>query len=325
MTFDEEALVVANGPGLVGRWPGVVLLVCGSKWRSPVADQLIATCRAASTANHAPGVELIRSVARMILTADRADSPDFALAARTDVATAVMAHRDASVTTVGNSGTTLTAGWEAATWVDRIIDEDVRTIVLATRDSPDFPESTHLNLQLGVVVGSAARLGTARPSDIAWRVPESLAAGGVPSAPVLTDGNAHPADSLSPASTSAGRSIRGVLVVGEGTEYPLDQDLVMGRDPWDDERVRAGTATAVVLDDPERSVSRIHALLRIVGDQVVLVDCGSTNGTSIARPGASGWTAVTNHGSVVLESGTRVLLGQRTALFETTAERNYSS
>jgi FHA domain len=325
MNFDEQRLLVGRGPGLVGRWPGVILLVCGPDATSSVTDEIIASCTDASARSYEPGLELVRSIARMILQFENAATPAFALAARSATGLAVMAHGEASVTTSANTGSAEIAGWEAATWVDRIVAGDTRTILLAGRNPADIPESTQLNLQLGTVVGAAARLQPAGASPSASQPAVSPRTAGFGASPAVSHPSREPNPVVSEPTASPTAEPRGVLIVGGGTEYPLDQDLVIGRDPWDDEEVRAGKATAVVLDDPERSVSRVHAILRAVGEQVVLVDCGSTNGTSIAKAGASGWTSVTSHGSVVLESGTRVLLGQRTALFETKSDRKRSS
>lgn len=325
MNFDQQRLVVGSGSGLVGRWPGVILLVCGPDATSSITNDIISCCTDANARSHEPGLELVRSIARMILQFEGTAAPPFALAAASGGGLAVMAHGEASVTTSGNSGSEQIAGWEAATWVDRIVAGDTRTILLAARNPTVIPESTHLNLQLGTVVGGAARLGPGGATPSAPQPAVSPAAASLTASLDISHPGREPSPAVPEPMAAPTGEPRGVLIVGGGTEHPLDQDLIIGRDPWDDEEVRAGTATAVVLDDPERSVSRVDAILRAVGDQVVLVDCGSTNGTSIARAGVSGWTAVTSHGSVVLESGTRVLLGQRTALFETKGDRERSS
>jgi len=49
--------------------------------------------------------------------------------------------------------------------------------------------------------------------------------------------------------------------------------------------------TDIVLEDAEKQISRLHAELTITdGGRYYLVDCGSSNGTSVKRQGA--WKAI---------------------------------
>jgi hypothetical protein len=116
---------------------------------------------------------------------------------------------------------------------------------------------------------------------------------------------------------SATTHIRYAIVVGnERTRHVLDKGCVIGRDPVEDTLVRQAAATPVVLDDESRSVSRVHAEIRIRGADIVLVDRGARNGTSISPPGSGEWIRLSTNGSALLEARTYIRLGQCPIFFE---------
>ena len=106
----------------------------------------------------------------------------------------------------------------------------------------------------------------------------------------------------------------GVLVVGDGSVFTLDSDYVIGRDPYDDPAVAAGSRPLVVTDE-SRSVSRVHAEVQLHGWDVLVVDRGSRNGTFVLAHGATEWTPVGAEPLVVPPGGT-VAVGDRTMVFE---------
>lgn len=107
----------------------------------------------------------------------------------------------------------------------------------------------------------------------------------------------------------------GVIVLDDGQTFVVDRDYVLGRDPDNDEAVRAGKADALIVADPGRSISRVHARIELDEWDVRLSDCTSANGTFTAYAG-SGWTPVVPGHPVTIQHGTHVLLGQRTLLFD---------
>ncbi|ONH33474.1 FHA domain-containing protein [Pseudofrankia asymbiotica] len=107
----------------------------------------------------------------------------------------------------------------------------------------------------------------------------------------------------------------GVLVFDDGQTVPVDIDLVIGRQPDRDDAVRAGTARPLPVEDGESAVSRVHAVITLNGWDAVITDRGSANGTYIAPPEATVWTALDPHQPAPLTSGTRVQVGKRTFVF----------
>ena len=108
----------------------------------------------------------------------------------------------------------------------------------------------------------------------------------------------------------------GVIVLDDGAVFTLDGDYVLGREPDGAEEAKAGTATPLALEDPDVTMSRVHAKLLLVGWDVRLVDAGSANGTFVARPGETEWTRVPAGESTTLKPGTKVSLGGRTLVFD---------
>jgi hypothetical protein len=109
----------------------------------------------------------------------------------------------------------------------------------------------------------------------------------------------------------------GVLVTDEGSVYTVGTDYVVGRDPTHAPDVVAGRALPLVLRDAEHSTSRVHARLHLSGWEVLVTDCGSSNGTYVSRTGARGpWDQVYREPGTRLRPGDRVRLGKRQILFD---------
>ena len=107
----------------------------------------------------------------------------------------------------------------------------------------------------------------------------------------------------------------GVLVVDDGETFVVDGDFVIGRNPDNDESVQSGDARPLILSDPGRSISRVHARLEVDEWDVRIADCISANGTFVASEG-SGWSRVLPGHATTIQPGTHVLLGQRVLLFD---------
>lgn len=108
----------------------------------------------------------------------------------------------------------------------------------------------------------------------------------------------------------------GVAVLDDGSTYVLDGDYVIGREPDEDPEVLAGRARGLTLADPERTVSRVHARIDLEGWDVNVSDANSSNGTYVAQPGATEWTRLTPHETITIRPGARMLVGDRTFVFE---------
>lgn len=108
----------------------------------------------------------------------------------------------------------------------------------------------------------------------------------------------------------------GLLVFDNGASFTLDADYLLGREPDVDERVRTGQLRPLVLFDTSGVVSRRHAEIRLADWNVLLVDCGSANGTLVADRAASEWSALVPGQPVQMPPGMQVRIGERSFVFE---------
>ncbi|MGX1811364.1 FHA domain-containing protein [Nocardia sp. NPDC055321] len=107
----------------------------------------------------------------------------------------------------------------------------------------------------------------------------------------------------------------GLLLLDNGTFYILDSDLVIGREPERSDQVRRG-AQPVRIPDASTGMSRVHAEIRLVDWDVVVIDRGSANGTHIQQPGRQDWfRAVPGHPTPI-QHGARVTLGGRVFTYD---------
>lgn len=145
----------------------------------------------------------------------------------------------------------------------------------------------------------------------------------VPDAPVerLGDHDGHtvvraqpavvaPAPRPEPARTTAR------AVVSTGEEIPLDRPVVLGRKPRVS-RVGSGAVPRLVaVPSPEQDISRSHLEIRPEGASVLVVDLGSTNGTTLLRPGQLPVRLHPNEAVLVVEGDTVDLGEGVTVTFE---------
>ncbi len=115
---------------------------------------------------------------------------------------------------------------------------------------------------------------------------------------------------------SGPRPSLGTLIFDDGTAFGLEYGYVIGREPGIDPAIAAGSLQPLPLDDPERTISRVHADVRLDGWDTTIVDRASANGTHVAVPGGDGWQRLTPDVPVVLGDGWSVAVGRRTFVFQ---------
>jgi hypothetical protein len=101
----------------------------------------------------------------------------------------------------------------------------------------------------------------------------------------------------------------GVLLLDDGTEFPLDRDYIIGREPTLDEDARR-PATPLRIADPGGTVSRTHLRISLAGGQVKVQDLGSANGSQLHLP--TGALELAPHDSAVIVPDTEIGIGNRT-------------
>ncbi|MFD9700860.1 FHA domain-containing protein [Lentzea sp. NPDC059081] len=101
--------------------------------------------------------------------------------------------------------------------------------------------------------------------------------------------------------------VLGLLRLSNGDTIALDRDVVMGRDPSGDVR---GANLVQVGRENDTDISRTHVDVRLSGWDVLVRDLGSTNGTTVSRPGCPP-EKLAPHIEQFLTPGTRVTLGDQ--------------
>jgi hypothetical protein len=110
----------------------------------------------------------------------------------------------------------------------------------------------------------------------------------------------------------------GRLTWDNGEVDHLPGAALVGRDVALDGTIVAGELAPLVPAGHNDSMSRVHAELRPLGWDVVVIDRGSTNGTFVWDEASRGWQRLLPGEAHVLQAGAVLAFGERTATFEPT-------
>jgi hypothetical protein len=110
----------------------------------------------------------------------------------------------------------------------------------------------------------------------------------------------------------------GRLVFDTGQAYLLADDVLVGRRSDDDSLVASGHARALVPAGDASSISRAHALVRLSGWRIELIDLGSLNGSFRWEPASAAWERIDPHAACTITVGDAIAFGRRTARLEST-------
>ena len=167
------------------------------------------------------------------------------------------------------------------------------------------PEPEHAPVAAAAVIAAAEAAAPEPPPAPAEPFAAPAPAAAAAAAAVPETGGGSP----------GGKSI-GVIVFEDGTSYALDKDYIIGREPENDAAVVAGRAGPLVVDDAERSISRVHAELRLFGSELQIVDLGSTNGTYVWSDTNADWVRLVPNQVASVKPGGWVAVGSRSFVFE---------
>jgi FHA domain len=107
----------------------------------------------------------------------------------------------------------------------------------------------------------------------------------------------------------------GVLLLDDGATFRLDADYVVGRDPYRNPAVAAGSR-ALRVSRPVSGVSRQHLRITLTGWTVNAVDLGSVNGSYVELPGDQQPRQLEPGVPAEIRPGTRVTFGPRWLRYE---------
>lgn len=131
--------------------------------------------------------------------------------------------------------------------------------------------------------------------------------GGAPERPV----RAAPSQAVTVVMSAIGK-----LTWDNGEVDDLSRPVLIGRDVVADEAVVSGDLAPLQPSGQVDSMSRVHAELRVRGGEAVVVDRGSTNGTFVWDEPAKAWQRLDPGEPHVVQAGTVLAFGERTATFE---------
>ena len=174
----------------------------------------------------------------------------------------------------------------------------VVTVDEAGKRLPDRAHRTGVyTLAAGTVPGQGA---------VVWSTQPASAAAPVPAVAPPAGGDVL----FAPARAHIAQPARWV-VLDDDSRFKIDRDCVIGRDPYDSDAVQRGLRP-VRVDDSTDEMSRAHMEIRLVNDEVLIVDRNSTNGVFVRLPGQQAWTQLTPWKPARWPLGASVRIGGRT-------------
>lgn len=281
MSFTERTVQVHRGDGIVANLASAVL-VClpTTPGQEVVADAIVACVERAAATSSTPGREIARQLAELLTATPQDDITPFAVVSPADAGLAVMLCGAVDLVVDQPDRHGVLSGRDAITWVDRVVNATfVRLEIRASGNAESVPDPRS-RLLAGIVPGAGL---TVLPPP-----------GATPAAP--------------------GRL--GILRCDDGSFLELDGNYVLGREPFGHADVTGGLARPFVFADTDVEVSRTHALVSVDGTEVRITDLGSSRGTFVAPPGATDWQPIATGEAVAIGPGYRLLLGQRTFVYE---------
>jgi hypothetical protein len=300
-----EAVVARSGAGVL-----VIEPVDQSAW--PAVGALFRTLQDARADGEAFGEELVRGLRELVGSKPGA-FPAFAAIAPGANGLVTLLMPGTELVYADGSGTARRAGRESAEGIDCTIPADAAEVVVGIEPVAERIPAGFGQLVSGVVPGAGVVLRldpihTGAEDDTGETRIEHTEA----TPPAASDERPPGRTTL----TESRRERIGVLVFDDGSVYDVDHDFVIGREPQADEKVVAGLALGIALQDEEQAVSRVHVELALEGDRLELTDRGSTNGTFLLLTPTGDWSQVPANEPVPLPPGAQVVLGRRTFVFE---------
>lgn len=107
----------------------------------------------------------------------------------------------------------------------------------------------------------------------------------------------------------------GRLILDDGSAFDLDADYMIGRQPRREPAVTEGRMRPLTLATDDRTVSRVHAAVRLDGWDVILTG-RSRNGTYVRFPGSTEWVRLSNDEQIAVRPGSHVRIGRHEIVFE---------
>lgn len=115
---------------------------------------------------------------------------------------------------------------------------------------------------------------------------------------------------------SVPRPVLGWLRFSSGQRVEVSRPLLVGRSPKAAGAITGEFPELVAVPSPQHDISRVHVEVRLEGWQVLVIDCGSTNGTVVTLPGRQPQLLRAGEPHPIVPGSTVTLGGEETFWFE---------
>ncbi|WP_433756614.1 FHA domain-containing protein [Nocardia sp. CA-135398] len=149
MRNDASTVGIAPGDGLIARFGAVVVYLARE---TPSTDRILGAIEAVADARH-PGAAIAQRLAAVVFGGN-SEPPPFGVIAPTADGTVILLRGQVSAEIQGAEGTRRLSGARAFTWVDEIVREPVRRIMVGADAAFPIHELPRTDLRAGIVPGS---------------------------------------------------------------------------------------------------------------------------------------------------------------------------
>ena len=163
---DSVKVIIRQGDGIVARYgSGLLAILPGGS--DEVQQQLLDAMREACEGMEMPGRQMARKLVGILSQADPDDVPPFGAGAPNERGWAVILHQGVALKVDRGGEMTTLSGFDASTWVDRIVDGGFDSFTLLPDGEEVGEVDTRFSFAGGLVPGAGATLmmeGAAPPA-----------------------------------------------------------------------------------------------------------------------------------------------------------------